>query len=117
MAPSFLPPINPNQSNVSAVSNNSNNNANTKDHLHKKPKSFFEKERQYWIDVENLRLVRKIYKIDGSKNLSYYNPQMQTDPKPTSYSLKQAKDRKKIEFENQRILSRLSNLGTSHYSK
>lgn len=106
MAP-FLPPIN-------QTSESQQHPGQSQGH-HSKPKSFFEKERQYWIDVENLRLVRKIYKIDGSKNLSYHNQQMES--KPTSYSLKQAKDRKKIEFENQRILARLSNLGTSHYSK
>ena len=76
--------------------------------------SFHEKEKQYWIEVENLRLVRKLYKIDVSSN-NY--PSAHLDTKPSSYMLKQEKEKRRIFAENQRMFERISRKTSSHYSK
>ena len=87
----------------------------SKPHQPKRNKnSFHEKEKQYWIEVENLRLVKKLYKIDVSRN-NY--PYANLDTKTSSYMLKMEKEKKKIYEENQRMCERLSRKSSSHYSK
>jgi hypothetical protein len=90
---------------------------NQKKQPHKPKKninSFHEQEKKYWTEVENLRLVKKLYKIDTSQNNHIY---VHSESKPSSYMLKQEKERKKIFEENQRMYDRLSRKTLSHYAK
>ncbi|KAJ3327859.1 hypothetical protein HDU91_004252 [Kappamyces sp. JEL0680] len=62
-----------------------------------KSKSFSEKEKNYWIHVENTRLVKKLYKNDTRAPLY---PHYDVEKRLTSHQQKMKKAQEKIAAEN-----------------